>query len=112
LAAAEAGLVLSRTVVVPDLGIQPLPVLAGLIDAYSLVVAGKLKLAAADRRRVEARLRFTGGRLITAGNWGGAKLSVEVVASHRSPLGQGNGLAGQPKHDLELVRKGSFGGWP
>ncbi|MDR2378838.1 MAG: hypothetical protein LBD70_05385 [Bifidobacteriaceae bacterium] len=111
LAAAEAGLVLSRSVVVPDLGVQPLKVLAGLVDAYGLVAAGGLDLGAGDRRRIEARLRFTGGRLVTTGKWGGAKLAVNVKARHGLPLGEGQGLTGQPRFDLELVYKGGFGDW-
>ncbi|MDR3106770.1 MAG: hypothetical protein LBU05_01025 [Bifidobacteriaceae bacterium] len=111
LAAAEAGLVLSRTVVVPDLGVQPLKVLAGLVDAYGLVVTGRLRLGGGDRRRIEARLRFTGGRLITAGQWGGAKLAVKVKALHGTALGEGWGLAGHPRLDVELTSKGSFGAW-
>ncbi|MDR2567130.1 MAG: hypothetical protein LBC97_13950 [Bifidobacteriaceae bacterium] len=112
LAAAQAGVVLSRTVVVPSLGKQPLRVLAGLVDAYGLVMVGGLKLGAGDRRRIEARLRFTGGRLITTGEWGGAKLIVRVGTTHSAPLGEGQGVAGQPRFDLELVCKGSFGAWP
>jgi hypothetical protein len=112
LAAAEAGLVLSRTVVVPDLGARPLKVLAGLVDAYGLVLAGRLSLGGGDRRRIEARLRFTGGRLITTGEWGGAKLIVKVKARRGESLGEGRGATGQPRLDLELTRKGSFGAWP
>jgi hypothetical protein len=112
LAAAQAGLALSRSVVVPSLGDQPVRVLAGLVDAYGLVVAGGLKLAAGDRRRIEARLRFTGGRLVTTSQWGGAKLTVAVKASHGSPLRDGRCLDSQPAIDLELVCKGGFGMWP
>jgi hypothetical protein len=108
LAAAEAGLVLSRTVVVPNLGQQPLRVLAALVDAYGLVMAGGLELGAGDRRRIEARLRFTGGRLVTTGEWGGAKLIVRVKATHNLPLGEGQIAAGQPRLDFEMVCKGGF----
>jgi hypothetical protein len=100
-------------VVVPSLGtVGPLKVLAGLVDAYGLVVAGGLNVGAGDRRRIEARLRFTGGRLITTGEWGGAKLVVKVKARHGSPLGEGQGLAGQLRFDLELTARGGFGAWP
>ncbi|MDR2381743.1 MAG: hypothetical protein LBE08_11345 [Bifidobacteriaceae bacterium] len=109
LAAAEAGLVLSRTVVVPDLGTQPLRVLAGLVDAYGLVVAGKLALCAGDRRRLEARLRFTGGRLITAGRWAGASVTVQVDRANTPGLGENRGLAERPTLDCTVRFKGGFG---
>jgi hypothetical protein len=112
LAAAQAGLVLSRTVIVPNMGVQPLRVLAGLVDAYGLVITGKMPLAGGDRRRIEARLRFTGGRLITAGKWDGATLTVIVKAQRGASLGEGQGLAQAPRLDLDLIRKGSFGTWP
>lgn len=109
LAAQEAGLVLSRAVVVPDLGPAPLPVLAGLVDAYGLVVAGKLALGAADRRRIEARLRHTGGRLVTAGRWGGAAVSVKVGRARLPALGENQGRADQPRLDCQVRFKGSAG---
>jgi hypothetical protein len=109
LAAAEAGLVLSRAVVVPRLGARPLPVLAGLVDAYGLVVAGKLALGAADRRRIEARLRHTGGRLVTAGRWGGAAVSVKVGRARLPALGENQGRADQPRLDCQVRFKGSAG---
>jgi hypothetical protein len=106
LAAAQAGLPLCRTVVVPDLGERPLAALAGLVDAYGLVVAGKLGLGAADRRRIEARLRFTGGRLVTASRWGGAGLVVQVGRTQAAELGENQGLAREPLLDCQLRLKG------
>jgi hypothetical protein len=109
LAAAEAGLALGRTVVVPELGAQPLRAVAGLVDAYGLVVTGKLAFGAADRRRIEARLRFTGGRLVTAGPWGGAGVSVWVDGVRMRPLGENRNLAQTPLLDCRVGVKGLFG---
>jgi hypothetical protein len=110
LAAAEAGLPLSRAVVVPDLGPEPLRVVAGLVDAYGLVVAGPLGLSAGDRRRVEARLRFTGGRLVTAGRWAGAGVVVQVDRTRVAALGENQGLARDLLLECEPRFKGGFEG--
>jgi hypothetical protein len=112
LAAAEAGLAVGRTVVVPDLGAQPLRAVAGLVDAYGLVVAGKLSLSAGDRRRVEARLRSTGGRLVTAGRWSGASVTVRVDRVHVAALGENQGLARNLSLDCQVAVKGGFGALP
>jgi len=96
LAAAQAGVALERAVVVPDLGDGGVKALASLIDAFGVVVLGDSWTAtasqAADRRRLEARLRHHQGYLVTSGQWPGAQLKVEISQiSHRS-LGQGDGL--------------------
>jgi hypothetical protein len=103
LAAAQAGLALNRTVVVPDLGACPPRVLAGLIDAFGLVIAGKLSLQASYRRRFEARLRFNGSKLITTGQWGGAKVVVDVDQTDCADLGECCGLADLPRLGYQLV---------
>jgi len=94
LAAAQAGVVLERCVVVPDLGGEPLRTLAGLIDAFGVVVLGPSlpAVAPADRRRLEARLRHRQGCLVSAAPWGGAQLNLKVDQVVHQPLGQGDGL--------------------
>ncbi|MCL1898359.1 MAG: hypothetical protein FWG16_06010 [Micrococcales bacterium] len=94
LAAAQAGVPLDRCVVVPDLGNEALPVLAALIDAYGVVVLGQdmPPLTAADRRRLEARLRHQQGCLITSGTWGGAQLCLTATLEVTQPFRQTGGL--------------------
>jgi len=96
LAAAQAGVVLERCVVVPEFGEEPLQVLAGLIDAFGVVVLGSNlpAVAAADRRRLEARLRHRQGCLITSAPWGEAQLNLMVDQVTHQPLRQGSGLLG------------------
>jgi len=91
LAAAQAGVRLERCVVVPDLGEEPLRALAGLIDAFGVVVLGPSlpAVAPADRRRLEARLRHRQGCLVTGASWGGAQLNLTVNQVAHQPLGQG-----------------------
>jgi hypothetical protein len=111
LAAQQAGLALNRSVVVPNLGTQFLSVLAGLIDAYGLVVAGSLPLNAGDRRRIEARLRFTGGRLITAGKWPGAAASVAIKQTQSGGLEQNQPYSGELHLACQVGFKGGLGSW-
>jgi hypothetical protein len=109
LAAESAGLVLSRTVLVPQWGDRPPRVLAALVDAYGLVVAGGLKLTAGDMRRIEARLRFTQGRLVVAGRWTLAPVVVDVKQLITAALGENQRPVGEPLVDADLVLKGGFG---
>jgi hypothetical protein len=109
LAAAQAGIPLSRCLVVPDLGAQPVRVLAGLVDACGVVVMGPIQVGAGDRRRLEARLRRHHGRLITAGRWGGAQVSVAVEQVLHEGLGVGDGAVAPGVYQVALSAKGSFG---
>jgi hypothetical protein len=102
-------LALSRTVLVPQWGDCPSQVLAALVDAYGLVVAGGLKLPAGDMRRIEARLRFTQGRLVVAGRWTLASVAVDVKRLITTALGENQRKLGQPLIDAELVFRGGFG---
>lgn len=106
LAAAQTGLPLARCVVVPGLGVQPLRVLAGLIDAFGVVVAGPVQAEAADRRRLEARLRRHGGCLLTSGPWGGAAVQVAVSQVVHPGLGPGGGPLEPGLFDLTIQVRG------
>jgi hypothetical protein len=97
LAARQAGIRLEQTTVVPDLGTEPLRVLAALVDAYGVVVTGPLAVTAADRRRVEARVRHRRGHLIVAGSWPGARVAVEVEQVVRDGIGRGEGTLGSAR---------------
>lgn len=109
LAAAQAGLPLARCVVIPDLGVQPLKALAGLVDAFGVVVTGPVALEAVDRRRIEARLRRRRGCLVTGGPWGGAAVRIEVQGVRHEPLGQGGGPGGPAWFGLAIRVHGHGG---
>jgi hypothetical protein len=95
LAASQAGIPLERTVVIPDLGPNPLPVIAALIDSRGLIMAGPLNATPADRRRIEARIRHRRTHLIVAGPWPGARLAVSVKREVRDGIGRGDGTLGE-----------------
>jgi hypothetical protein len=94
LAARQAGIPLDRTTVVPDLGAEPLRVLAALVDSYGVVVIGPLALTFADRRRIEARVRHRHAHLIVGGPWPGARLAIEVAQVVRDGIAHGHGTLG------------------
>jgi hypothetical protein len=91
LAARQAGIPLDRCLVVPDLGPEPLRVLAALVDSHAVVVTGPLAMAAGDRRRIEARVRHRRMNLIAGGAWPGARLAIEVDQVVWDGIGQGSG---------------------
>ncbi|WP_420114567.1 hypothetical protein [Pseudactinotalea sp.] len=89
-AAAEAGLDLSRTVVVPQPGPDAPSVLGALIDGFDVVVLGPCRaLSEADRRSAGHRLRNREALLLSGGAWPGAQAVLEV--GERSWLGVGAG---------------------
>lgn len=92
-AAAEAGLDLSRTALVPRPGPRPATVVAALVDGVDVVVlGGTAQWRAGDRQRLAARVRQRGAVLVPVitetGGWPGAE--VELHASG----GTWSGLAG------------------
>ncbi len=92
-AAAEAGLDLARTALVPRPGPRPATVVAALVDGVDVVVlGGTAQWRAGDRQRLAARVRQRGAVLVpviaAAGAWPGAE--VELHASG----GTWAGLAG------------------
>jgi len=88
-AAAEAGLALSRVALVPRPGADLVAVTAALLDGVDLVaVAGVERLRAGDRQRLAARARHRGAVLLPVGRGPGADLEVAAVA------GQWQGLVG------------------
>lgn len=89
-AAAEAGLDLDRTVVVPKPGPDAPAVLGALIDGFDVVVLGRCPaLSDADRRTATSRLRTREAVLLTSERWGGAQVVLE--AGERSWFGVGAG---------------------
>jgi hypothetical protein len=107
-AAAEAGLVLSRLALVPRPGSDLVAVTGALLDGLDVVaVVGVERLRAGDRQRLAAKARQRGAVLLPIGCWPGADLEVDVVA------GQWHGLvghgAGRLRYRTARVRVGGRG---
>lgn len=89
-AAAEAGVEVSRLALVPHPGDQPQSVVAALLDGVDLVVAGGA-WADADARRLSARARHRGAVLLPFGSWPGADVELRCSGSRWHGLGRGHG---------------------
>lgn len=77
LAAAEAGVALSRLALVPRPGPDPAPAVAALLDGVGLVaVAGVDRLPSGARRSLTARARQRGAVLLALGPWPGADVDL------------------------------------
>lgn len=72
-AAAEAGLDLSRTAVIPNAGAAAGNVVAACVDGFSVVLLGDIELSAGERRSLLGRIRANGTILIAA-HWPGVPM--------------------------------------
>lgn len=78
-AAADAGVELSRTALVPEPGQEAAAAVAALLDGLDVVVIGpQAPLTPADRRRLTARTRERGALLIAATPWEGAHVVLQA----------------------------------
>ncbi|GAB2594820.1 hypothetical protein [Pseudactinotalea suaedae] len=92
-AAAEAGLDLNRTVVVPKPGPDAPAVLGALIDGFDVVVLGRCPaLTDADRRSAGHRLRHREAVLLSGDVWPGAHAVLEVGERSWFGVGAGDGV--------------------
>ena len=83
LAAAEAGVALERVALVPRAGDDPADVVAALLDGMTYVVVGPdACLTTSESRRLRARARDRGSRLVGVSAWEQAAVRLDVVA-HR-----------------------------
>ncbi len=90
--AAEFGLDLERTVVVPRPGEHWLSVTAGLVEVASLVlVRPPTPPSEAQAERLRARLRQKDAALIALGDWPRAETRISIAESHWVGLGSGHG---------------------
>ena len=106
-AAAELGVDLRRTVLVPDPGELWLEVTAALIDVVTMVVlrppvAVKEQVAS----RLSARLRKRSSVLVSWGQWPGAEASLSLQSSSWSGLDHGHGRL-RSRRVVVDVRRGS-----
>ncbi|HYH28912.1 MAG TPA: hypothetical protein VD903_00885 [Pseudonocardia sp.] len=114
-AAAEAGLDLARTALVPRPGPRPAAVVAALVDGVDVVVLDNtlpgVRWPAGDRQRLGARVRQRGAVLVpvteTPGAWPGAEVELRAEGSAWAGLG-GDG-AGRLRSRRVRVRSAARG---
>jgi len=105
LAAAEAGVDLARTALVPAPGPDAPLVLAALLDGMDVVVAGpQAALSDADRRRLAARARERDAVLVSQTRWPGAHVTLDARGGAWSGVDQGAGWL--RRRTLNVLRTG------
>jgi hypothetical protein len=79
LAMTEAGVNLSRVMVVPDVQDQGPAILAALIGGFETVVVGpRVQLTPSERRRLLARARQQEAAVLSTSRWEGSALTLDV----------------------------------
>ncbi|GAA1734273.1 hypothetical protein GCM10009809_31960 [Isoptericola hypogeus] len=105
LAAADAGIALGRTVLVPDPGPDAPAVLAALLDGMDVVVVGPgAALTDGDRRRLAARTRERGAVLVAQAAWPGAHVTLDARGGTWSGVDHGAGWL--RRRTLSVLRTG------
>ncbi|WP_402466059.1 hypothetical protein [Isoptericola aurantiacus] len=105
LAAADAGIALGRTAVVPSPGPDAPAVLAALLDGMDLVVVGpQAALTATDRRRLAARTRRRDAVLVATTYWPGAHVALDARGG--SWAGTDSGAGWLRRRTLRVLRTG------
>lgn len=110
-AASELGVVLERTVLVPDPGESWLEATAALVDVATLVVVRPpVRVAAGTAERLRGRLRKRGAALVATGPhglaWPRAEARLTAVAPQWQGLGRGEGHLRSRQLTVE-VRRGA-----
>lgn len=106
-AAAEAGLDLSRTLVVPRPGPDAPSVLGALIDGVDVLVLGPCPaLGEADLRRAASRLRTRESVLLTTERWPGAQAVLEVGERSFVGVGAGDGVLTGREATVTVLARG------
>ena len=106
-AAAELGVVLERTILVPEPGEAWLEATAALVDVAALVlVRPPSPVPASVAAKLSARLRKRGAALISLGPWPRAEASVGVAEPQWAGLGRGEGHLRSRRIVVE-VRRGA-----
>jgi len=105
LAAADAGVDLGRTVLVPRPGPDAPVVVAALLDGMDAVVVGpQTALLDGDRRRLAARARERGTLLVSQTAWRGAHLTLDARGGTWSGADRGAGWL--RRRTLNVLRTG------
>jgi hypothetical protein len=107
-AAADFGVALERTIVVPAPGEHWLSVTAGLADVVSVVlVKPSSPVTEHQAERLRSRLRQKDAALICWGSWPRCDAEVSVLASSWSGLGQGHGYLQGREVEVSVRRGGA-----
>ena len=108
-AAAEAGIELSRLAVVPEPGGNWPIVTAALLDAIDIVIVRPAtRVRPQDARRLATRARDRGGVLIVAGAWSeGADVRITTSASRWDGLGDGHGFLRERSVEVAAEGRGA-----
>lgn len=92
LAAADAGMDVSRLLLVPDPGPEWPRVVAALFEGCELVLLRPpAQPSASVTRRLAAHARRSGGVLVVAGDWAGAAVWLRLARSRWVGIGTGHG---------------------
>lgn len=106
-AAAEMGVDLARTVLVPDPGELWLEVTSALVDVVTMVVLRPpAAVSARAASRVAARLRKRSAALVSWGPWPGAEATLSLQESRWSGADRGHGRLRSRRVAID-VRRGS-----
>lgn len=111
LAAAEFGVDLDRTVLIPEPGPDLLQVLSVLVDGVDLIVVRPPRggVAPAQLRVLTGRLRQRGAVLLATGGWPGADLVLRTRITAWSGVGQGHGRLRDRELMVEVRGRGAAG---
>ncbi|AEG44174.1 hypothetical protein [Isoptericola variabilis] len=105
LAAADVGVVLERTALVPRPGPDAPAVVAALLDGMDVVVTGpRAALTDADRRRLAARARERGALLASTTAWPGAHVTLDARGGSWAGVDAGAGWL--RRRTLSVLRTG------
>ncbi|MEZ5245215.1 MAG: hypothetical protein R2707_08980 [Acidimicrobiales bacterium] len=109
-AAAEAGVVLERMLVVDPKGQDVAGVIAALVGSVDVVLVGPgVRIRPADVRRLTARMRERGSALVRIGalDEPGVDIGLRIVESEWTGLGAGHGLLRARRVRVETQGRGS-----
>lgn len=103
-AAAEAGMDLGRSVLIPDPGPGAASVAAAAVDGFDVVVIGtNAHLSEATRRSLLHRVRHRQIVLLATQSWPGSALTVRTTGRQWQGVGRGEGLLQQQHLDVHLT---------